>query len=511
MTPAHALPARIVILGGGAAGWMSAAGLATALPGTAVEVVESEAIGTIGVGEATFPSIRQFNQLLGIDEAEFLAATGGTYKLGIQFRDWRRPGTHYFHTFGDFGPLTGPMALWGQFQRLGAQCDGGLGEFCLPTVMAQHGRFQTPSAGDGLGARYTYAYHFDATRYGAFLCQLAQQRGARRTEGQVVAVARHADGRVRALQLADGREVAGDLFIDCSGFASVLMGQTLGQGFVDYSPWLPLDRAWAVPAARAGDALAPYTRVTALEAGWSWRIPLQERTGFGHVFSSRHISEERAREQLLAQLDAPPLDGARLLRFQAGHRERFWHHNVIAIGLAGGFLEPLESTAIFLVHNAIGRVIQLLTQSPAPQPELAAEFNAQQTRQYARIRDFILLHYCLSERRDSAFWQHMTQQALPDTLAYKLHAWRETGVLHNYDDEGFDETSWLAIHTGMGHWPQRTSPWLKEVPVAFAQAQLAQRHAAIAQLAAHMPRHEDFLNTRLAGTRRARPPRGDTP
>ena len=490
-------PRRIVILGGGSAGWMSAAALATALKGTTIELVESEEIGIIGVGEATFPSIRNFNQVLGIDEAAFLAATRGSYKLGIQFCDWRRPGEHYFHTFGDFGPLAGPMALWGQYLRLQARCDGGLGEFCLPTVMARHGRFRLPEAGDGLGARYTYAYHFDATLYARFLRQLAESRGARRIEGRVVEVARLPGGGVRALRLADGREVEGDLFIDCSGFASVLMGQTLGAGFVDYSHWLPVDRAWAVPAQRAPGPLLPYTRSKAMEAGWCWRIPLQDRTGHGHVFSSRHIDEGRAREQLLAQLDASPLAEPRLLRFQTGHREHFWQHNVVAIGLAGGFLEPLESTAIFLVHNALGRLIPHLMQ-PGPPGHDAASFSAQQTRQYQRIRDFIILHYCLSERRDSPFWQHMTGMDLPETLAYKLHAWRETGTLQNYDDEGFDETSWLAIHAGMQHWPQRASPWMKDVPAEFAARHLSERHATIAQLAAAMPPHDEFLRARLA-------------
>ena len=491
-------PRHIVILGGGAAGWMSAAALVTAVPGVTVELVESQEIGIIGVGEATFPSIRNFNQGLGIDEAEFLAATRGSYKLGIQFCNWQRPGEHYFHTFGDFGALSGPMALWGQYLRLQAQCEGGLGDFCLPTVMARQGRFRLPDTDDSLGARFTYAYHFDATLYAGFLRRLAEGRGARRIEGRVVEVTRQPDGAVRSLRLADGREVAGDLFIDCSGFASVLMGQTLGQGFVDYSHWLPVDRAWAVPAQRGPGELHPYTRSTAMEAGWCWRIPLQDRTGHGHVFSSRHISEERAREQLLAQLDAAPMAEPRLLRFQTGHRERFWQHNVVAVGLAAGFLEPLESTAIFLVHNAIGRLIQLL-HKPDAWAYAADTFSAQQTRQYQRIRDFIILHYCLSERRDSSFWRHLTGMALPPTLAFKLHAWRETGALHNYDDEAFDETSWLAIIAGMGHWPQRRSPWMDDVPPPMAAHYLTQRHAAISQLAAGMPSHDSFLRMRTGG------------
>ena len=489
---------RIVILGGGSAGWMSAAALATGLRGVAIELVESEEIGIIGVGEATFPAIRQFNDILGISEADFLAATRGSYKLGIQFRDWKRRGEHYFHTFGDFGHLDGPMALWGQLRRLQAAPETSLGEFCLPTVMAAQGRFCRPAEGeDSLASRYNYAYHFDATLYAAFLRRLAEKRGARRTEGRVVGVDRHEDGRVRALRLTDGGKVEGDLFIDCSGLAALLIGQTLEQRFVDYGHWLPVDRAWAVPTERAPGGLAPFTRSTALEAGWAWRIPLQDRTGNGHVFSSRHIDEGRAREQLLAQLDAPPLAEPRLLRFRTGHRERFWVKNVVAIGLSAGFLEPLESTSIFLVHNALGRLIPLLGEADPAQA--AVGFNVQQLRQYQRIRDFILLHYVLSERRDSEFWRTLTSMELPESLDYKLHAWRETGTLHVYDNEAFDTSSWLAIHAGMGHWPRRRSPWPDEMPAELAARYLAERHQAIAALAARMPDHDSFLRARVSG------------
>ena len=490
---------RIVILGGGSAGWMAAAALASAPGGLSVELVESDEIGIIGVGEATIPSIRAFNQLLGINEDEFLAATQGTYKLGIQFRDWLRPGTQYFHTFGDFGPLDGPLAVWAQWRRLQGQLGDDLGDYCLPTVMAQQGRFRLPASDDSVAARFHCAYHFNAGLYAGFLRRLAEARGARRTEGKVVDVARHEDGRVRHVRLADGREVAGDIFIDCSGLASLLLGRTLGVPFVDFGRWLPMDSAWAVPAERPGGAngangtLLPYTRVTALEAGWAWRIPLQDRCGHGHVFSSRFIDDERARDQLLAQLDAPAQAAPRLLRFATGHRAQFWAHNVVGLGLAAGFLEPLESTAIFLVHNALGRLIPLLIQPQLPTPAQTEAFSAQQVRQYGRIRDFILMHYHLSERRDSEFWRHMTSLDLPDTLAYKLHAWRETGVLRQYDDEGFTETSWLAIHAGMQHWPQRVSPWLADVPEAVARHYLDERRAAVAQAVAGMPLHADFL------------------
>lgn len=497
MSSGSAPPRRIVILGGGSAGWMAAATLVTAMRGSEVVLVESEEIGIIGVGEATFPSIRAFNQVLGIDEGEFLAATRGSYKLGIQFCDWRVRGEHFFHTFGNFGHTDGPMALWGQLRRLRQHNPTDLGDFCLPAVMASKGRFLPPSTEKGLES-FGYAYHFDAARYAAFLRQLSEKRGARRIEGRVGDIARREDGGVRALRLADGREVEGDLFVDCSGFASLLIGQTLGQRFVDYSHWLPVDRAWAVPSERPPGGLTPYTKAVAQEAGWTWRIPLQDRTGNGHVFSSRYIDEARAREQLLAQLDAPPLAEPRLLRFQSGHHERFWVHNVVAIGLAGGFLEPLESTAIYLVQTALGRLVEALLDSRQSAAELMAGFNIQQLRQYQRLRDFLIPHYSLSERRDSEFWRAMTSMALPDSLEYKLHAWRETGTLQVYDNEAFEPTSWLAIHAGMRNWPQRSSPWLLEIPAELAARYLAQHHQTVHALVDRMPEHDVFLRHVLA-------------
>jgi tryptophan halogenase len=482
---------RVVIVGGGAAGWMTAAALATGLRGCTVELIESEEIGIVGVGEATFPSIRDYNRLVGIDEAAFLRATNGSYKLGIEFRDWRALGTSYFHTFGDFGQLGGPYALWGQYRRLREAAPGAFDEQCLPSVMAMQGRFRVPPA--EADAPYKYAYHFDAALYADFLRKLAVGRGVRRTEGRIVEVARREDGGVRSVRLADGRDVAGDLFIDCSGFASLLLGRALDEPFVDFGRWLPVDRAWACPCERSGEELAPYTRATALEAGWAWRIPLQNRTGHGHVFASRYIDEARAREQLLQQLDGEPLAEPRLLRFATGHRARPWVHNVVGLGLSAGFLEPLESTSIFLIQSGLGRLMQLLTGGAPVGAGEVAGYNTGMTRQYARIRDFIILHYCLSGRRDSALWRDMAGLELPPTLAFKLHAWREAGVLHQYDEEGFDATSWLAVHAGMGHWPAREDPVFDELARDEALLGLDRRRAATAGVVAQLPRHEAYL------------------
>jgi tryptophan halogenase len=488
---------RIVVLGGGTAGWMAAAAAATALRGVSVELVESEEIGGIGVGEATFPSIRAFHRILGIDEAAFLRATNGTYKLGIQFVDWRVRGESYFHTFGDFGRTAGAGALWGQYRRhLDAGVDS-FGELCLPTKMAMTGRFQPPPP--GTAPAFDYAYHFDATLYAGFLRELAVKRGVRRTEGKVGAVVRGADGGVERLTLTDGREVTGDLFIDCSGFASLLLGGALGEPFVDFSGYLPVDRAWAVPTERTGADLTPYTRSTALEAGWAWRIPLQNRTGNGHVFASSFIDEDRARAQLLERLDGPALAEPRLLKFTTGHRSRFWVKNVVAVGLSSGFLEPLESTSIYLVQNGIGRLMSLLQPGGPVTPEMVDNYNTGLVHQFERIRDFIILHYCISARRDSPFWHRMTSMPLPPTLAFKLHAWRQAGQLHQYDEEGFDGSSWLAIHAGMHHWPERSDPTVADVPRELAIGWLQTRRQQVADVAGKLPLHADFLARILGG------------
>lgn len=484
---------RIVIVGGGAAGWMAAAAAATTLRGRDVTLVESEEIGIIGVGEAAFPSIRAFNRLLQLPEAEFLRATGGSYKLGIHFRDWQRPGSAYFHTFGDYHPIEGSMSLWAQFRRHEQALGCDFGELNLATRMAMEGRFAVPLDADAKQSPFDYAYHFDAQRYAAFLRRVAEQRGARRIEGRIVDVQRRPDGGVAALRLADGRTVDGDFFLDCSGFVSLLIGKTLGVPFVDESHWLPVDRAWAVPVARQPGPLLPYTRSTALEAGWSWRIPLQDRTGYGHVFASRYIDEARAREQLLAQVDGPLLAEPRLLKFTTGYRQTHWLHNVAAVGLAGGFLEPLESTAIYLVQATLARVLPLLDGPAPPTAEAVQGFNHVQLTQYRRIRDFIVLHYCLSERRDSELWRTMTSMPLPDSLAYKIRAWRESGLLPVFDHEGFDANSWLSIHAGMGHWPAQPNPWQDEVPPAFALGYLRSRRAGIAEAVQRAPLHDEFL------------------
>jgi tryptophan halogenase len=325
------------------------------------------------------------------------------------------------------------------------------------------------------------------------LRRIALGRGARRTEGRIVEVRRRADGSVDHLKLEDGRVVAGDLYIDCSGFASLLLGRALEEPFVDFSRWLPVDRAWAVPSEPSGPGLTPHTIATALEAGWAWRIPLQNRIGNGYVFSSRYIDEERARAQLLDQLDGPALAEPRLLRFTTGHRERFWVHNVVGLGLSSGFLEPLESTSILLIQRGLDKLIELLLPGARPAASVVAGYNRGMAKVFEHIRDFIILHYCLTERRDSALWRDMASMDLPETLVFKLHAWRQTGSLNMYGEEGFGANSWLAIHAGMGNWPARADPVLAEVPRAEVVQALHQRRDHFAAVVAGMPAHDAFL------------------
>jgi tryptophan halogenase len=482
---------RIVIVGGGTAGWMTATAVKAALPGSTVELVESDDIGIVGVGEATLPSIRDFLAQVGIDEIEFMRATNGTFKLGAQFRDWRAKGKDYFHTFGNFADLAGPTCLWGQYRRVDDPTLGELGDQCVSTVMSMQGRFARPAKGQD--AHFSYAFHFDANLFAGFLRTIALKRGVKRTEGRIVDVTRRPDGGVDQLKLQDGRTVAGDLFIDCSGFASLLLGRSLEEPWVDFSHWLPMDRAWAVPSAPSGTDITPYTRSTALEAGWVWRIPLVDRVGNGHVFSTRYIDEERAREQLLEQLDGPALAEPRLLRFTTGHRERFWVHNVVALGLASGFMEPLESTSIMLIQRGLFAMIDVLKPGVPPAAPAVTAYNKGMSKVFAHMRDFLILHYCRTERRDSQLWRDVTSMKLPDTLTFRLHAWRQTGALNMYVAEGFESASWLAIHSGLGHWPERLDPVLGEVPLEEAREALHQRRAQIAAMVEQMPIHDVYL------------------
>lgn len=450
----------IVIVGGGTAGWMAAAALARVLSGSSYEItlVESEVIGTVGVGEATIPSLPAFHALLGVEEREFLQATGATFKLGIEFRDWRQVGASFLHPFGPYG-LDNNHSLF-QAHWLKRRQEGHpspLEEWSVTGLAARLGRFGGLPSDKSSPLRFlSYAYHLDAVLYARFLRAYAEKRGVRRIAGEVVAATAAPGGRVDSLRLRDGRTVGGDFFIDCSGFAALLSAGALQTGYVDWSHWLPCDRAVAVQCQSAGD-LAPITQATARESGWQWRIPLRHRVGNGYVYSSAHLSDDEAGARLTERLEGVPLSEPRLLRFKAGRRTQAWVGNCLALGLAAGFLEPLESTSIHLVQTGLARLFALFPDRDFD-PALSAEYNRLTALEYEHVRDFIILHYAAVEREDSPFWRQCRAMPLPETLTYKRDLFAQTGRIAVMELETFQPASWLAIYTGLGIWPQRYEP-----------------------------------------------------
>ncbi|MBW6527492.1 tryptophan 7-halogenase [Sphingomonas sp. RHCKR7] len=489
---------RVVIVGGGTAGWMAAAAIARVLgeiPGLSIELVESEAIGTVGVGEATIPQIVLFNKMLGIDEAEFLRETRATYKLGIEFVDWLRPGHRYVHPFGFYGLDMKGIEFhhhWLKGRELGD--DTPLDAYSLAVVAGLQGRFAHPrpdQPGSPL-SKLGYAFQFDAGLYARFLRRLAEANGARRTEGRIVAVERDGEsGHVAAVVLESGARVEGDLFLDCSGFRGLLIEETLGAGFEDWRHWLPCDRAVAVPCANGGDR-QPLTRSTARAAGWQWRIPLQHRIGNGYVYASEHLSDDEAAATLLANLDGAPLGDPRPLRFTAGHRRRAWVGNTVALGLAGGFLEPLESTSIHLVQSAIARLLTYWPTRRFDQREID-RFNAAHVADYRDIRDFLVLHYKATERRDTAFWDTCRTLEPPPGLADKLAIFAANGRVFREGDELFTETSWLSVMVGQGVAAGGYHPAADLLSDAETLARLDHIRRVVAETAALLPRQDDHL------------------
>jgi tryptophan halogenase len=492
---------RIVIVGGGTAGWMAAAILAPlANDGYSITLIESDEIGTVGVGEATIPQINLFNQALGLDEDEFVRSTNGTFKLGIEFVDWHRKGSRYMHAFGDVGRDIGLVAFqhyWHRGRELGFAED--LRHYSLNELAARAGRMQRGRlrTTDKLGPM-PYAFHFDASLYAAFLRRKAEAAGVRRVEGKIVDVAMDSErGEVTAVRLAGGEAVEGDLFLDCSGFRALLIEGALKSGFDDWSRWLPCDRAWAVPCELGGDGLTPYTRATARDAGWQWRIPLQHRIGNGHVYCSAFCEDEAAAAVLVANLDGNPIAEPRQLRFTAGRRRSFWNGNVVALGLAAGFLEPLESTSIHLVQSGLQRLLKLLPRGRG-NPALAAEFNRQTSLEYERIRDFLILHYKATTRDDTEFWRHCGAMEVPDSLAERISLFRETGQIVRRDDELFTEVGWLQVLVGQGIVPQGHHPLADGIAPADLKSYLETWHALLEREVRQMPPHEDFIARQCA-------------
>ncbi len=488
---------RIVIVGGGTAGWMAAAAFCHTLNngGREITLIESDVIGTVGVGEATIPPIIEFNARLGIPENEFIAATQATFKLGIEFCNWGQLGDRYFHPFGDYGfDLHGVHfhQLWLR-EHLQGRDAGPIADYSMATVAGRSHRFGRPgvNARPALG-KLRYAFHFDAGLYARYLRGFAELRGVQRQEGKIVDVIRNGEtGFVEAVRLADGQRIEGDLFIDCSGFAGLLIEQTLGAGYEDWSHWLPMDRAWAVPTGNTGP-LAPYTRSTAHMAGWQWRIPLQHRTGNGHVFASRFMDEREARDILLRNVEGPVLGEPRMLRFVTGRRKLSWSHNVVALGLASGFLEPLESTSIHLIQNAIARLLTLFPDKTFD-PLLRDEFNRGMQLAYEDVRDFIILHYKATQRSDSPFWNHVREMEIPDSLQHRMSLFRSRGRVLRDGAELFTTPSWVAVMLGQNLMPAHYDPLVDSLDPAKVAVALRQMRQDFAQAADALPTQEEFL------------------
>ena len=475
---------------------MAAACLRRFLPaGWSIQLVESEEIGTVGVGEATIPQIQLFNQALGIDEDEFLAATQGTIKLGIEFADWTRPGHRYMHAFGAIGRGLGLLPFqhyWLRGRAAGAAQS--LDHYALNEGAARAGRFQrgAPRTSEHLGAM-PYAFHFDAALYAAYLRKLAERNRVERIEGKVVDVICDAEsGDVAWVTLADRRTVSGDFFIDCSGFRGLLIEGALETGYEDWSHWLPCNRALAVPCGHGETPQLPYTRATARDAGWQWRIPLQHRTGNGYVYAADYISDEDAAATLLANLDGEAQAEPRRLAFTTGKRRRMWNRNVVAIGLASGFLEPLESTSIHLIQSAISRLLNMLP-AGQPDPALVAEYNRQADFEMERIRDFIILHYKATERRDTQFWRDRAAMDIPDTLAAKIELFRAQGLIFREHEELFTESGWLQVFAGQGIEPLAWHPLADSLSMRDLSDFMAMNATLVAREVAQMEGYDAFL------------------
>lgn len=487
---------KIIILGGGTAGWMAAAALSERYRDKelVIQLIESPDISTVGVGEATVPGIIQLHQALKISEREFVKATGATFKLGIEFKDWYKPGTSFFHPFAAFGTNIAGKSFyqcWLKLHLNGFQHS--LEDFCLAAKMARAGRFAQPddNATSQL-ALYSYAYHFDASLYAKFLRDYALARGAEHLTGTVTNVERNPDsGFIDRLILADGRVVEGDLFVDCSGFRSVLINESMQVGFDDWSHYLPCDRAVVAQTENTGQP-NPYTTSTARPAGWQWRIPLEHRSGNGYVYSSQFIDDKTAEQQMLANVSGKVLTEPRILRFKAGMRPRFWEKNCVALGLASGFIEPLESTSISLIQTGIEKLMQFMPDLELEDVKID-EANRLNKLEYERVRDFIVLHYISSERNDTDFWRYVTHMSIPDTLQTKIEKFKKDGSILLYEQESFQEQSWIAMHNGFERIPDATSQDVANLDVQQLNKAFSKMKETIAEAVQYAPLHAQFI------------------
>jgi len=480
---------RVVIAGGGTAGWVAAAALIKQLsPLIEVTLVESDEIGTVGVGESTIPTTRTFHALLGIYEQAFIKASQATFKLGIEFENWRRKGDSYFHAFGSVG-----KSVWmADFQHFWLEArnqgfGGDYTDYSLEAQAAKANRFETHE-----GSTIGYAYHLDATAYAKFLRGLAEPAGVKRVEGKIKKIEQHPEtGFVTALELESGARIEGDLFLDCTGFRALLVEQTLKTGFEDWSHWLATDAALAVQTEPVGP-IVPYTRAIAHQNGWRWRIPLQRRVGNGFVYCTEFMSEDEARARFLAAIEGKPLFDPRLLRFKAGMRNKSWNKNVIALGLASGFIEPLESTSIHFIKIAITRLIQNFPFGRVTDA-VTDHFNRQSRREMEHVRDFIILHYAQTEREDSPFWRRCRAMELPASLAERIALFRDHGIAYQGNDELFRIDSWIMVMLGQGVWPRSYHQLARMMEPGQLQKALSDLKAGIAQQLSRLGDHQTFV------------------
>ena len=489
---------KVLIVGGGTSGWMAASiFLRTLGKGYQIQLIESDDIGTVGVGEATIPSIRNFNLMCGIDEDAFMRETQATFKLGIQFNGWGEEGESYIHGFGVVGRDTGLVDFhhyWVKQRQL--ELAGPLDDYALSVRARAQNKFSRPTDADKaaqpLLGQLAHAFHFDAGLFARFLRQRAEALGVVRTEGKIGNVQTDpASGFVQSVTLEDGSVHAADFFIDCSGFRGLLIEQTLHTGYDDWSEWLPCDSALAVPC-ESVRPLLPYTRATARQAGWQWRIPLQSRIGNGHVYCSQYLSQDEATATLLKNLDGPALAEPRLIRFVTGKRKKFWNKNVVAIGLASGFLEPLESTSIHLIQSALLRLARFMPDRNFDEAN-ADEFNRQSATEFEQIRDFIILHYHANRRQGSAFWQRCREMSVPQSLQHKLALFRANGRIFRHNNELFGEGGWLQVMVGQGVMPRGYDPLVDNTAEDAITAMMTNLKAVVAEAVRRMPGHEDYI------------------
>jgi tryptophan halogenase len=492
---------KIVILGGGTSGWLAAAMLCQHLKRELcqVELIESDEIGTIGVGESTVPPFVGLIHRLGIDEQDFIRATNATYKLGIQFVGWHRRASTYFHPFGVIGKPIGTHDFYQCWLKARASGDTSeLHDFSPCNVMAEHGRFFPPSRAQNTpigGANY--ALHVDAALVARYLRDYSEARGLTRTEGRVVEVKQRDDGFIQSVMLENGKEIHGDFFVDCTGFRSLLIGKTLGVENIDWSNYLPCDRAIAVRT-ESQNPLTPYTRATAQNAGWMWRIPLQNRLGQGYVYSSRFCSDANAKSTLLRNLGSPCVEEPRIIPFTTGHKRQLWKLNCLSLGLSSGFIEPLEATSIHLIARGVEFFLRYFPARDCD-PALVREYNRRMTADFEEVRDFIVLHYSATRRDDSPFWQWCKTMPIPESLRERMELFMSHGAMREGVDELFRASSWQSVFEGMGLHPRGYCPRVENIDYTHIAATLRTAKAAIAGMVEHLPTHEQFLSSQVAG------------